>query len=516
MQRRGFTLVELLVSLAVLSIALATVARVFSVTSQAATQAAAYSEAQSWVRQFAFDLKEDLRNIVPSESILVLRGRKIPAALTQDDLDAGLYYRELVGNPNAVSPANNNDPRRRPASSHTAGPGNNEPQEYSDPRADLMMFITNRPQSSNAPLTGNFNGNPTSAAFAMQTGAKVAPVCVTYGHAAIANAVSDGARFVPEPASAWKHIAATNRDNQSIIPAQEWYLARRAILLINDPLANLRTISAGSWYETNLPGSSALLLGLPGQNTGGANNQVVAGDAVVLRLRDDVPFSQAQFGLLDAFDPPANVVIPPQQDPAFVPPYTAFNASPRFRAPDYDNLMRLMYPNPNENTASNFQHIATIIPNPPADLKENLSLQALPGCTWFQVEFLMPEDVRNNPQFRDPSPDDIFTGPNPSDPLRWTSVDSGSTIVFVPDSARNRSQVSITPGSFDGDPVRGYLAFGTLPDPVSPDVRVRNGDDPTFKPIRMWPYGIRVTVRAYDPQGRLDQPLVRTITHRFN
>ncbi|MGE3182641.1 MAG: type II secretion system protein J [Phycisphaerae bacterium] len=511
--RSAFTLVELLVSLAVLTIALATVARVFTITSQAATQAAAYSEAQNWVRQFTFELKEDLRHIVPSESVLVIRGRKLPAALTPEDLEAGLYYRELVGSPTGIIASE--DPRRDRGNPHTAGPNLGEPTQYSDPCADLMMFITNRAQASQAPLR-NLSTTPGTPEFAMQTGAKFSPMLVVYGHGALADAVSDGTRFVPAPASSWRHIATTNRLNQSVVPAQEWYLARRATLLIDDPNASLRTIASGAWYEDNLPAGSSLLCGLPGNNVSGGNS-VVAGDAAVLRLRAGRNEQNilSEFGLLDAFDPPAGApaFLP---DPAMVSPYGRFNAPPSFRGPDFQNLLTLMYPNVAQNNVDSTQLVATIIRNPPADLKENLGLHALPGCAWFQVEILMPEDPRSNLGYRDPSPENVNVGANSFDPPRWRDVAPGSTYIFVPDSPRNRQRVALQPGNTGGFPTRGYLAFGSMPDPVDPQNRFRDPSDPAYKPIRMWPYGIRVTVRVFDPQGRLDQPLVRTIVHRFD
>jgi len=32
----------------------------------------------------------------------------------------------------------------------------------------------------------------------------------------------------------------------------------------------------------------------------------------------------------------------------------------------------------------------------------------------------------------------------------------------------------------------------------------------------MWPYAIRITVRVFDRLGRLEQPIVRSIVHRFD
>jgi hypothetical protein len=145
------------------------------------------------------------------------------------------------------------------------------------------------------------------------------------------------------------------------------------------------------------------------------------------------------------------------------------------------------------------KHIATVIENPPPELANNLGVQMLPGCAWFQVEFLMPEDPRNS-----------LTYNNPNDPTyaqrwdmpRWTQVDPGATYVFVPDTAANRDAVA-------GDPNLIRLLTFAKVDPLQPQAL-------TNQIVRMWPYAIRVTVRVFDRQGRLKEPIVRSIVHRFD
>ena len=65
----AFTLIEMLVSLAVLSVALAVVGVVFTVTTKTASQSAAYSETHNWVRQFVQQIDEDLRYVDPANSV---------------------------------------------------------------------------------------------------------------------------------------------------------------------------------------------------------------------------------------------------------------------------------------------------------------------------------------------------------------------------------------------------------------------------------------------------------------
>ena len=98
----AFTLVEMLVSLAVLSIALGVVGYVFSATINATRQAAAYSEAHNLAQQLVSQIREDLRHCDPANSLLVLVGRTQAAARTKDDLDARKFWRVLVGDPAAL------------------------------------------------------------------------------------------------------------------------------------------------------------------------------------------------------------------------------------------------------------------------------------------------------------------------------------------------------------------------------------------------------------------------------
>jgi len=49
---------------------------------------AAYSETLNWVRQFTFQLQEDLEECDPTQSLLYMHGRTQAAALSQEDLEA--------------------------------------------------------------------------------------------------------------------------------------------------------------------------------------------------------------------------------------------------------------------------------------------------------------------------------------------------------------------------------------------------------------------------------------------
>lgn len=534
--RSAFTLVEMLVSLAVLSLALSIVGVVFTVTTKTASQAAAYSEVQNWGRQAGLQIEEDLRNIDPAESVMLVASRVQPAALTQDDLTGGRYERYLVGNPDLV------DPQYDPRFSSTLDPD----LQYSNPRADQLMFITNRPGSSQAPVSDPAAISDPDQREKQQSyasGARFGPMLVVYGHAAIGQPVFDPSnnRFEFPNVTQLKHIEQLVRsdDNRSILPLSRWHLARRATII--EPALPEVGKRPKTFFSNNDRGSNEwerLWSSMPDDGNG------YAGDVARLDLR----------ALLALFGPQLPLPIEPsdkdtnwQRQPAELRPYDFPSMSnPRvvkLEKQTVDDIYSLMYfngqdgPNPNH-------HVATVIENPPGELRSNLGNHLLPGCAWFQVEFLMPEDARNSLDYDRPL---VLEGRNinrdldwqeqgklfsrRTDAPRWTSVEvnpeGGETAycLFVPDSNANRDLISsrIKPlgsgtGS-DGGPgdaiKNSRLTEYSYVYPTKRRNNNEKGRGLSNRRVRLWPYAIRVTVKVYDPRGRLSEPLVRTFVHRF-
>lgn len=480
-RRAAFTLVEMLVSIAVLSVALTIVGWVFSYTARAAGQSAAYSETLAYLRQVTTQLEEDLRNVDPAQSVLVLVGRTQPAALSRDDIDAAVYYRLLVGDPNAV-PAGYD-----PATATDLDiPGDPLNSQYSDPRADILMFFTNRPTASTAPPPNPDASNPFAVALA--NGARLAPVQVVYGHAALGSPAPSGVSWAFPPDSALRHIEQTvtiaGSANISALPLIDWRLARRQVIIDPNAPATKLTFDDTDWTRISRCDPNADSLGLPG-------------DAAELNysefLRDLSPDS---FTLADDVGPAAYT------------PYAFDVASggyPPWNSEFVSRVYSLLYPS--GNTAN--RHIATVLDDTPVDLRTNRGVQMLAGCVWFQVEFLMPEDARNSLAW----PNDPNARSHRTDMPRWSVVEPGATYAFVPDTEANRRVIrEQSPGAnqstdrlwtysrLDQDPLK-HLDTGKY----AVEQRV----------VRMWPYAIRVTVRAIDPRNRLDGPITRTIVHRF-
>lgn len=467
-ERRAFTLVEMLVSLAVIVVALAVVVTAFTITTRTARQAAAFAELQGWVRQFTSQVREDLRACEPSRSVMVMVGRTQKAALTADDLAAQRRVQFLIGDRSAVP--STYDP--------AYAPGDND--EYSDPRADILMFFTHRPTVSAAPCLDPENASAIQQAVA--SGAKISPVQVVYGHAAVgrANRLSDGTFGW---SNALTHIGDENAAGFSLLPAGSWHLARRVALpqIINRNQPNPPQFSAAEFQR--------LVRCSP--------EDVFAADVVDFDYDAYLAWLDETF----ASEIDYNGRILPS-------PYTDSPAAPGlYEANAIQNAIDgILYADKSK------LHVATVLENPPVDLRRNLGVQLLPGCAWFQVEFLMPEDARNSLDY---DPDPLGQNQNGSSqrgaPLRWVGVGPGETYVFLPDTPENRHKIAY----FASSEVSGGLnvLFSRFTR-INPDQDLASGALEDLR-IRLWPYAIRLTIRAYDPRGRLNEPIYRTIMHCF-
>lgn len=515
----------MLVSLAVLTVALSIVGVVFGVTTRAAGQSAAYAEVQGYLRQFASQFEADLRGVDPARSILVMSGRTQAVALTQDDLDARRYYRIAVSDPATARPGF--DP------TYSAGdPNSLSDGVYQNPRADLLTFFTNRAVPSIAPSL-----NPTDPLSASaSSGASLAPVLVTYGHAAVGQAVWNGSSWTYPNDSDLRHIQQTigsNLDNLelSVLPGTRWHLARRQVII--DPNVNPNQLTFDSTYDLSV--FPRIMRAQPDLPPGRP------GDVARLNLseffRDLGPSPISIAG-----DSRAALLIPYGFDRAGggggggagAPGFPGWIGDP-LGAVLRDRIEKLLYPPVTypAGSAQALRHFATIIENPPADLRSNMGMQLLPGCVEFKIEFLMPEDARYSSRYIGYLGSVLKTAQT-SDVPRWATVRPGETYAFVPDSPENRSV--IISQALDGiatyERINGFSRLdapppgtfqqlvnwhqrpvqplgGQLPNPALVDDAIRN------RAVRLWPYAIRVTVRAIDGRGRLPEPVTRTFVHRF-
>lgn len=488
----------MLVALGVMIVAMTVVATVFSLTTRTAATSTGLAEAQTLLRAFTQQIEQDLAGVDPRNSVLVIVGRTQQASLTADDIAAERYLRTLVGDPNQVQGA------YQDRSAYEKTPEPNGPDgfaEYSDPRADILMFFTQRPLASEAPPPDLNPAGPANQNYPFLIGAKMSPSQIVYGHAAIDQAEPVGSSTPPTYrfADRLKHIRPTSGAGPSELPITRWVLGRRQGIIRNV------TAPSNPKYAFT-PQEFDRLVRCYSDPTNSPNDP---GDAASL----DLTAFFNEFGTK-----PSGGVEPAIIDRS---PYR-FDASPdwtngRNRILGAGNSGGILY---HPSTQRELRHVATVVEDPPANLRSNLAIQALLACGWFQVEFLMPEDPRNARDYYD----NRATGPRNlrGDMPRWTHVPNNQTYVFVPDTDANRrlvaSQVDLngkSPPSAPPPPPPSRLLrsddFAVAPPPTTPSPYPM-----ADRKIRMWPYAIRITVRVYDRLNRFTEPLERTIVHRFD
>lgn len=565
--RRAFTLVEMMVSLVVIIIVLAIVTNVFAIATQTTQTAQAITDVQTQLDGIVRELEADLRGVKTDRSVLLIYGRTQAAALTEADRQANKYYRFFTGDPEV--PVDTFDPTRDPLpATPTAG---SYAAQFSNARADLMMFFTERPTQTAVPVETGGPANVNAFQRSLAFGAKGSPVQVVYGHAAIATVRPEisGGEVTGYELDQVRHIEQirVNQGNQdrnlrSILPLSEWVVARRALIVepILPPdsasaqnIALTRRVPSASFQGGNNadPLASVLVQARP------ANAFSVAGGPSSERAPDSIPFDMTTFlRILDpnpAYDAGSlrtadnsNADVSSYfgnrtPEPATVRRSRVAQASPyRWRtqgatfspnvvggAPwqkfsnvngfvDVDPVLDAFFPPDGVNADGigpeerSFRHFATAIKEPPAALRGNLNMQRLRACAWFQVEFLMPEDPRNAWDHPD--------GQARSGMPRWIAVPDGDYYVFVPDSRDNRTQLETqlpTPGQTNrwraAPPNSRLQQFGVItPLPNGKDEELRD------RRVRTWPYAVRVTMRMFDSKGVLKDPITRTFEHWFD
>lgn len=468
---RAFTLVEMLISLFVIAIAMTIVVTAFGVTTRTTRQAAAYAEVNNWVRQFTLQLEDDLKYVDPANSVLVIVGRTQKAAMNEDERQAGKAWRLLVG-----------DPRNMPAGFDPGFSEQSRPdvEQYSDPRADLLMFFTSRPTQSQAPAP-NPPTNPSNsqewAQLQFRNGARSSPIQVVYGHASFGGYTTQPQDGRAVWTNTLEHISyrdAVDRERRlSRFPLTQWHLSRRVTLF---DMQTPPTPAQSGAYLDFFPLGDTL-----------SWDALVRCTPVDDRFAADVARSFSLAAFLGPVGMSATSAVQSR-------PYNV-DATARQRV---ENI--LYHPN-----GRNDFHVATILREPPVDLRTNLGLHLLPGCAWFQVEFLMPEDALNSAD----NPHSVGSASQ-----RWAEARNGDLYIFVPDTDQNRALIAQQNPAVPGNRFNDFK----LLDRFGPDGVPDNGDEDISvanRRIRMWPYAIRVTVRAVDPKGRLPEPIVRSITHRF-
>lgn len=214
-KRSAFSLAELVISIGVLVLMMGLAGQVFSITIKSTGQATALTEVTQQLRVFEETLREDLRNVQPGQSVMVIEGNPVNAYWSQVGKESD----------DDTSPKNGygflRDPERERVDS-TGKPllDSNGNVQLTPPRADILMFFTARKATSQV--------NPAVSSRVQQ---------VVYGHANLGEYSSDPDDTTLTMSSALPAqgvIGLTAED--FAIPAQQWHLARRSSLVLPNDL----------------------------------------------------------------------------------------------------------------------------------------------------------------------------------------------------------------------------------------------------------------------------------------
>lgn len=461
----GFTLAELVISVAVLSVMILLAGQVMNLTVQSTGQATALTTTTQRLRAFEETLREDLRHVPKGQSVMLIQGNPVNAYWTQAGKDADNNGNAADGYPN------NGDPER-------ADPL--RPGQLSPPRADILMYFTSRTTSSY-----------------VRPGVSSSLEQVVIGHARIGDYVAeptgedqdgDGGpyRFTPGLEA---FPAATNGSPSatipSPIPAELWHLARRAVLLLPPPAIDT------SWpkvlHSRNSPTDRGIRL---------------------LRGQEDV---------VDNFNFAARVSVP--QDP----PWTSGDP-PTGSFPFY--LPAIFEGTPDPFGARPFQR-SELDPTPPALYANRLGAYMLPHCASFKVEWsLDPRSAMvggrlngedevywidpghlGNPQLNIPS-DPFYAIQRKIDELRAVDPDdqrAGRLEELVVSRQAPSGPYTLAQRFRDEDNWRLPPSGDRTNTHLFTASRVNT--DGVLVPDDVFPQALRITVDVFDDERRLERPI---------
>ncbi|MBP7933087.1 MAG: type II secretion system protein [Phycisphaerae bacterium] len=462
--RRAFTLVELIVSVAILLALMAMIGMIFSTAGKASGTAQATTALYRQLRQITDSIQQDLQAVVPTDGVLAIAGVTVSAHLTADDRT------------NGVSPAPH--------------------------QADVLMLLNKQDFD---PFV--FDPGPSGPTFEQYRQ-------VVYGHANLA-------RLNPTNGSWLPGTTRMVEGSPSAIPASQWHLARRIVGFTKLGIAGANTgvwplTSVAFTGETGTPDTYAdvyreawsafdsgvwpghfhydeanldfsFFVGAGEKFLWDPNRYFSPGGSFV--LADKKWYTRAgniwrRKGALDA------------GYTTYVPTTTVFPTFGSSGSPAYWPQWFYVHDPSRPGSSRSF-----IDPNPPLGMEKRLAAYFLPGCADFKVEYTYddPREIALNPSTNEP---DVATWldqdkdakgtaeeyyPKPQ-PIRWQAVPSGQVVVW--------SKLSTSPGDY--------------PEANTNDVDLRDKSNP-FR----WPKAVRITIRLFDASRRLTDPVVQTIVHAW-
>lgn len=463
--RRAMTLTELVVAVGVLVLLMSMIATIFVSASKASGKAKAITDIHRQVRQVAETIRKDLENVDPAKHILAIAGVEVSAYNTPDDAQLN-----------------------RPKTIH---------------RSDVVGFLTGR---SASPYVFQQPSDPADAGR-IELDTSVSQV--VYGHADLARLVE-----TTPGSGVWQWDAASVQPVETgQTPSSLWHLARRILLFPNSPLSPAQLarpgvgprnapyiltnqevlLSQSDVFVQSLDEYDATIgLPLPGvyRFTGSEPQDFyyVSINGEWMRWENNrwLHFAGGKWHYYEGVrnnpcpsPPPAR----PQDQPdccggthqwtyedqqfglqhqctLFYPPGASV----------FSNYLAFFYP------AAAAVRRTRIDPSPPAQELRPLAHYFMQGCSEFRVQFTY-DDPRELPRLPGNSGTGEPVEPEPPEPVRWWSVPPGQVIIWSR---------------------------------VSPNATA-DGLSERYR----WPRALKITLRVYDPSGRLEEPLEHSIIHRW-
>ena len=529
-RRAAFTLAELVVALGILLLMLSLAGQVFNLTIQSTGQATALTRISQQLRALERTLREDLADVQPGESLIVIQGNPVNAYWTAQGQEADPDRTSASGGPKNGYP-HAADPEREV----TLPTGTVTDPVPVLPRADMLMFFTNRTASSyvDPKVTSNVQqvvyGHAELGDYTAKATSSREPTCDD----ALPESRNGAYQFNGLRAGAATKLVFPVDDKGypsptalCEVPAAEWHLARRSVLLMPTPPATLTNPYVLSW-----PVDAAA-------HVGSRNHLGRLDDPWLLNGSTDVLWD---------FNYDNAVLKPRPRAGPLVPVLPPINDCWQQPAAISDAMGVVGIPRSN------------LDPSPPALCASRLGHYLLPNCASFKVEWsLNPRsdfvagrlDGGNEILWFDPGLLEDQTKPTSSkdDPLDslTKAVESLSARIKVESNRQKKdaleaqhaalknllevetphsdtmmyslaARFGIPPSAPTNCAINNRLAVDKranlilfaanrrVQDPGTPPGT--NPPPPTYVPDDVFPGALKVTVDVYDPERRLERPI---------
>ncbi len=487
-RRAAFSLAELVISIGILILMMALAGQVFSITIKSTGQATALTEVTQQLRVLEETLREDLRNVQPGQSLMLIQGNPVNAYWTQAGKEA-----DDDGKPDTGYGHIRDLEREKLKADGTPDLAANGYEKMVEPRADILMFFTARKATSAV--------NPAVSSRLQQ---------VVYGHAEMAdyqpNASTPGTYdmvpdMVADPTLGNFPVDSTNLypvlASSAKFPANQWHLSRRSVLVLPVP-----------------------------RPTPSPNDPIRLDDRKFLESQDDLVWNFS-------YD---QLVLKPQLIG------TNYVGAPWFLPQIFGNVS-LAY-----STWYKPFLRSRMDPTPPMMMSNRMGAFFLPNCASFKVEWALDPrslfvserlnetsdvfwidqgDVGDSSRLTFKGPDPLYSLQKRIDDLKsksdavskslkakleslmceQTQHEDGSTYSLAD---RFRGVTCDVSGKPPSDPT---IAWPKLdPTGLRPNTAVFTASRPhvdtgELTPDDIWPGALRITVDLYDREGRLERPI---------